>query len=147
MNPGNRIIFELHPEDRARLDAIIAKLDNMQPLCDDCVDNVLHLVEPTPAPAPAARATAEPEPAVEPTPAPAPAARATAEPEPAVEPTPEPVAEPPSLAEFQKAVAVRCTENPALKPKVRELVNKYAPSVSEIPADKRHEFLTQLAAL
>ena len=127
MNAVNKIIVELHPEDRARLDAIIAKLDSLQPHCDDCVDNVLHLVEPTPAPAPAARATAEPEPAPEPAPA--------------------PVAEPPSLAEFQKAVTERCVASPAVKAKVRELVNKYAPSVSEIPSDKRVEFLDQLAAL
>lgn len=119
----NKIIVELHPEDRARLDAIIAGLDKLQPHCDSCVDNVLHLVEGA-QPAPV-----EPAPVAEP------------------EPTPAPAAEPPSLAEFQKAVAVRCAENPAVKPKVRELVNKYAPSVSEIPADKRHEFLTQLAAL
>lgn len=131
----NKIIVELHPEDRARLDAIIAKLDSLQPHCDDCVENVVTMVEaahpakPAPAPAPAARPTAELE-----TP-------------PWTEPAPVPAVEPPTLAEFQKAVAIRCTENPALKPKVRELVNKYAPSVSEIPADKRLEFLDQLAAL
>lgn len=125
----NKIIVELHPEDRARLDAIIAKLDNLQPHCDDCVENVVNMVEAAhPAP------VAEPEPVVE---------APTAEPEPA----PAPAVEPPTLAEFQKAVAVRCAENPTVKPKVRELVNKYAPSVSEIPADKRIEFLAQLAAL
>lgn len=133
----NKIIVELHPDDRARLDAIIAKLDSLQPHCDDCVENVVTMAE--------AAHPAKPAPA----PAPAPAARPTAEPEtpPWTEPAQAPVAEPPSLADFQKAVAVRCTESPALKPKVRELVNKYAPSVSEIPADKRHEFLAQLAAL
>lgn len=118
----NKIIVELHPEDRARLDAIIAKLDSLQPHCADCVENVVNMVEAA-HPAPVARPTAEPEPA------------------------PAPAVEPPTLAEFQKAVAVRCAENPAVKPKVRELVNKYAPSVSEIPADKRVEFLAQLAAL
>jgi len=131
----NKIIFELSPEDRARLDAIIAKLDGLAPHCDDCVDNVLQVVEGA---HPAKPATA-----------PAPAARPTAEPEspPWTEPAPAPVAEPPSLAEFQRVVTERCVASPAVKAKVRELVNKYAPSVSEIPADKRHEFLAQLAAL
>lgn len=125
----NKIIVELHPEDRARLDAIIVKLDNLQPHCDDCVENVVTMVE-------AAHPASTPETAPV-------APRPTAEPETA----PVPTVEPPTLAEFQKAVAVRCAENPALKPKVRELVNKYAPSVSEIPTDKRIEFLDQLAAL
>lgn len=121
----NKIIFELSPEDRARLDAIIAKLDGLAPHCDDGVDNVVHMVE---AAHPAAPATAPEAP-------------------PWTESTPPPAAEPPALAEFQKAVAVRCAENPAVKPKVRELVNRYAASVSEIPEDKRLEFLAQLAAL
>lgn len=122
----NKIIFELSPEDRARLDAIIAKLDGLAPHCDDCVDNVVHMVE---AAHPAASAPApEAPPWTEPTPPPA-------------------AAEPPALAEFQKVVTVRCAENPAVKLKVRELVNRYAPSVSEIPEDKRLEFLDLLAKL
>lgn len=126
----NKIIFELSPEDRARLDAIIAKLDGLAPHCDDCVDNVVNMVE---AAHPAAPAPVAPQ-SLEPVPIP-------------VAPTPPPAAEPPALAEFQKAVAVRCAENPAVKPKVRELVNRYAASVSEIPEGKRLEFLAQLAAL
>ena len=123
----NRIVIEFSPDDRARLDAIIAGLDKLQPHCDSCVDNVLQVVEG--AIAPAAAPAADPDPAPFDT---------------------EPVApnvEPPSLADFQKAVALRCTENPALKPKVRELVNRYAGSVSEIPPEKRLEFLDQLAKL
>lgn len=123
----NRIVIEFSPEDRARLDAIIAGLDKLQPHCDSCVDNVLQVVEGAIAPAAA--------PAVDPDPAPF-------DTEPAA-----PAVEPPSLADFQKAVTLRCVENPAVKPKVRELVNRYAGSVSEIPPEKRLEFLDMLAKL
>lgn len=121
----NRIVIELHPEDRARLDALIAGLEKLQPNCDSCVDNVLRVVEDAHAEKPAA----------DPAPPTAP-----------VE-TPAPAAEPPSLADFQKAVALRCAQNPAVKPKVRELVNRYAESVSEIPPEKRTEFLDLLSRL
>lgn len=129
----NKIVIELHPEDRARLDAIIAGLEKLQPNCDSCVDNVLSVVEGAFGEKPAAVPAEDPQPV---TPAPAPT------PEPAA-----PAAEPPSLADFQKAVAMRCASNPAIKPKVRELVNRFAESVSEIPADKRLEFLDLLAKL
>lgn len=127
----NKIVIELHPEDRARLDAIIAGLEKLQPNCDSCVDNVLSVVEgdfcekPT---APAAVPAKDPHPVTPPE-----------------APAPVPAAEPPSLADFQKAVAMRCASNPAIKPKVRELVNRFAESVSEIPAEKRLEFLDLLA--
>lgn len=121
----NRIVIEFSPEDRARLDAIIAGLEKLQPHCDSCVDNVLSVVEGAIAPAAA--------PAVDPDPAPFDTASEA------------PTVEPPSLADFQKAVALRCVENPAVKPKVRELVNRYAGSVSEIPEEKRLEFLDLLA--
>lgn len=124
----NRIVIELSAEDRARLDALIAGLEKLQPNCDSCVDNVLRVVEDAHAEKPTA-APAE-DPALFDIPA---------EPDPAVEP--------PSLADFQKAVALRCAQNPAVKPKVRELVNRYAESVSEIPEDKRIEFLDLLAKL
>ena len=128
----NRIVFELSPEDRARLDAIIAGLDKLQPHCDSCVDNVLHVVEEAIVPAATVAPAAAAAPAVDPDPAP-------------FETTP--AVEPPSLADFQKAVALRCAENPAVKPKVRELVNRYAASVSEIPEEKRLEFLDLMAKL
>lgn len=125
----NKIVIEFHPEDRARLDAIIAGLEKLQPNCDSCVDNVLRVVEGARDEKPAAAPAEDPQPV---TPAPA--------------PVPEvPAAEPPSLADFQKAVAMRCASNPAIKPKVRELVNRFAESVSEIPPEKRLEFLDLLA--
>lgn len=128
----NKIVIEFHPEDRARLDAIIAGLEKLRPNCDSCVDNVLRVVEGARDEKPAAAPEKDPQPV---TPAPAP-----------VPDVPEvPAAEPPSLADFQKAVAMRCASNPAIKPKVRELVNRFAESVSEIPAEKRLEFLDLLA--
>ncbi len=129
----NNIVIELHPEDRARLDAIIVALDKLQPNCDNCVDNVLHAIEGARDEKPAAAPAADPQPV---TPAPAPVPEVPEAPV---------TAEPPSLADFQKAVALRCASNPAIKPKVRELVNRFAPSVSEIPPEKRLEFLDLLA--
>lgn len=125
----NKIVIEFHPEDRARLDAIIAGLEKLQPNCDSCVDNVLRVVEGARDEKPAAAPAEDPQPV---TPAPAPVPEALA-------------AEPPSLADFQKAVAMRCASNPAIKPKVRELVNRFAESVSEIAPEKRLEFLDLLA--
>ena len=135
----NNIVIELHPEDRARLDAIIAGLSKLQPVCDTCVEHVVHMFEGAPQ-------TAKPDfldkqlnlpqtPVADPAPA--------KDPEPTQDPTPAA----PNLAEFQKVVTERCAASPAVKAKVRELVNRYAPSVSEIPEDKRNEFLALLATV
>lgn len=62
-------------------------------------------------------------------------------------PAPAPEAKPISLGEFQKAIVTRCAESAAVKKKVQALVHKYAPSVSEIPEDKRSEFLAALAQI
>lgn len=116
----NKIVVELHPEDRARLDRILAALEGSTPRPELPVEGAAHL-EPVAAPAPA--------PAAEPAP---------------VEPVP---AEPMSLGEFQKAVTTWLAGNPAKKPQARELVNRYAPSATEIPPEKRAEFLALLDAL
>lgn len=131
---SNKIVVELHPEDRARLDAIIAGLEKLPRFGLDLaqgtdftsgfpVEGIAHL-EPVDAPAPA--------PAAEPAP---------------VEPVTAPDPEPMSLAEFQKVVTVWLANNPAKKPQARELVNRYAPSATEIPPEKRAEFLAALNAL
>lgn len=130
----NKIVIELHPEDRARLDAIIAGLEKLPRIGVDLasapdftaglpVEGAAHL-EPVDAPAPA--------PAAEPAP---------------VEPVPVPSADPMGLAEFQKVVTVWLAGNPTKKPQARELVNRYAPSATEIPPEKRAEFLAALGAL
>lgn len=115
----NKIVVELHPEDRARLDRILAALEGSTSRPELPVEGAAHL-EPVDAPAPA--------PAAEPAP---------------VEPSPEPM----SLGEFQKAVTTWLAGNPAKKPQARELVNRYASSATEIPPEKRAEFLALLSTL
>lgn len=115
---SNKIVIELCAEDRARLDAIIDGLQNRSAAPVETLTTDFAASFPDPQP--------EPEPA------------------PAEVPTPAPV---PSLAEFQKAITLRCAESAAVKTKVRELVNRFAPSVSEIPEEKRAEFLDLLSKL
>lgn len=126
----NTITISLCPEDRARLDAILDALKAGTHDCSNCVQSAVGMALNAAEPAPIAPA---PQPATDPDPAPVPA------PDPAPEP------EPVSLAEFQKAITLRCAESAAVKSKVRELVNRFAPAVSEIPPEKRAEFLTLLA--
>lgn len=136
----NKIVVELHPEDRARLDAIIRGLAALAP---GSMSDAAEALAQMPWPRPSAVAddfpvegTAHLEPVDAPAPAPA------AEPAP-VEPSPEPM----SLGEFQKAVTTWLAGNPAKKPQARELVNRYASSATEIPPEKRAEFLALLSAL
>ena len=75
-------------------------------------------------------------------------APATTEPEPpAVESVPEPEVKPISLAEFQKAVTLAVSKGPEAKKAAKAVINKYAPSVSEVPEDKRSEVVAELAKL
>lgn len=122
------ITIELCAEDRARLDAIIAGLQGKAPA-------VAPAEVPVADPAPVADFPVVPDQV--------PWDEAPADPAPA----PAPAAKPVSLAEFQKAITLRCAESPKVKAAVRELVNGYAPSVSTIPEDKRSEFLAKLAAI
>lgn len=124
----NKIVFELCAEDRARLDAIIAGLAAQAPGSrSDAAEALAH---------PADASTVHLEPPTEP-PAPDPA------PAPEVKPEVKPV----SLGEFQKAIVTRCAKSADTKKKVQALVHKYAPSVSEIPEDKRSEVLAELAKI
>lgn len=173
----NRIVIELHPEDRSRLDALTEALGQMQhssvratAALERFVDRLLVLasesapadaqtpaadVNPPEDPAPTETQTPVEEPAPTETQAPVEAPAPTPAEEqppfdvesPAPVEDPAPAVEPPSLAEFQKAVAMRCVANPAIKTKVRELVSRYAASVSGIPAEKRAEVLDLLAKL
>lgn len=67
----------------------------------------------------------------------------------AEETTPEPTPEvkPISLAEFQKAVTIVCAKGPTQKAAAKEIINKYAVSVSAVPEDKRSEVMAELAKL
>ena len=117
---SNKIVIELCAEDRARLDAIIDGLQNCFAVPGEILTTDFAASFPDPQLAPAEA------------------------PAPVEAPAPAPV---PSLAEFQKAITLRCAESAAVKTKVRELVNRFAPSVSEIPEEKRAEFLDLLSKL
>ena len=124
----NVIEFKLCAEDRQRLDEIIAFTGMI----------AAGMKSRAAAEHPADASTAHLEPPV--------AAPAASQPEPAaVDPAPE--VKPIPLGEFQKAIVTRCAESAAMKAKVQALVHKYAPSVSEIPEDKRAEVLAELAKL
>lgn len=64
-----------------------------------------------------------------------------------VEEIPAPVEEvkPVTLAEFQKAVTLAVSKSAEAKKAVKELINKYAASVSAVPEDKRAEVMDELA--
>lgn len=68
-----------------------------------------------------------------------------------VEETPAPVAEstpdvkPVSLAEFQKAVTLAVSKGADAKKAAKDIINKYAASVSAVPEDKRAEVMAELA--
>lgn len=125
----NVIEFKLCAEDRQRLDEIIGFVGMIAAGMQSRSAAAEH-----PADAP----TAHLEPLA--------AAPAASQPEPVpVEPAPE--VKPIPLGEFQKAIVTRCAASAAMKAKVQELVHKYAPSVSEIPEDKRAEVLAELAKL
>lgn len=162
----NKIVVELHPEDRARLDAVIAGLQALASapaapatplppaMMDAAFQRFLEKREqeekiqaaaaevfgkdqaPAPAPAPAAEFPVVPD--QSPWDLTTPAAPA---------PAPAPAVKPVSLAEFQKAITLRCAESAETKAAVRGLVREYATSVSVIPEEKRSEFLAKLAAI
>lgn len=121
----NVIEFRLCAEDRARLDDIIAGLAALVPsgtmsdAAEALTAPVLPPEESHPADAPVAH----------------------------LDPPAAPAAKPISLAEFQKEFTTRAAESAAMKAKVRELIHKYADSVSAIPEDKRTAVLAELAAL
>lgn len=135
----NVITIELCAEDRARLDRLAKAQEYNSKLLEALL---LRMTEETPP------ATC-PENATE---------TADAAPPPVAHPAddvapweaPAPVPAPPaevSLAEFQKALSLRCAESDDMKAKVRGLLHEYAEAASKVPADKRAEVLGRLAAL
>lgn len=123
----NLIEFKLCAEDRARLDAIIAGLAKVAAAA--AAEAAPLIVEATATLAGAAEHPVD-----------APATHL----EP---PAPAPEVQPVSKGEFQKAIVIRCAESADMKAKVQALVHKYAPSVSEIPEEKRPEVLAALKNL
>lgn len=123
------IVIELCAEDRARLDRLAAALERD---CSSCASTLVEGLQSLIAnlQAPASAPVTEPAPIPD-TPSPAPA--------PDQAPVPEV-----SLAEFQKALTLRCSESPETKAKVRALLNQYAAAASAVPPEKRAEVLAKL---
>lgn len=115
----NRIVIELCPEDRARIDALAGALRSccapvtttVTAPAESFLDKELHTPEA-----------------------------------PAEVPDP-PAAEPVSLAEFQKVLSERWAQSTEMKARVRALLNEYAESASAVPEDKRAEVLDRLREL
>lgn len=55
--------------------------------------------------------------------------------------------EPVSFPEFQKAVTQTVAKGPKQKEAAKAIINEYAPSVSEVPEDKRAEVMAKLAQI
>lgn len=147
------ITVELCSEDRARLDAVIDALANLTS-CASCVASVAPLLEKASAIVDAAPASlVEPQKIADSassasTPsndtAPEADVAQTAADAPETAPWESPVV---SLAEFQKALSLRCSESDAMKAKVRALLHEYAPAASQVPEAKRAEVMARLASL
>lgn len=157
----NVITIELCAEDRARLDRLIAAMERKT--CDKCVATVSEVLGQARVPAsdPLQQKLADTlAKAGEPTEAPKNATHAPSgvpaspnthpidEELPWAEsaPAPVPVKEI-DLAEFQKALTLRCAESEEMKARVRALLHEYGPAASKVPADKRAEVLERLAKL
>lgn len=132
----SNITIELSKKDRELLEGLMGSvtllasvIGNAQPKVVQ--ENIINKVTETLAP-------------VEETPPPA------ADP---VEETPTPVAEttpevkPVSLAEFQKAVTLAVSKGADAKKAAKDIINKYAASVSAVPEDKRAEVMAELAKI
>ena len=62
-------------------------------------------------------------------------------------PAPAPEVKPIPFAEFQKAVTLAVSKGAEAKKTVKAIINKYAPSVSEVPDDKRAEVIAELSQI
>ena len=139
-----KIVMELCPEDRARLDAILEELKSSRPNCERCVSTMSeswksataaqHPVDAVPP------ATVED---VAPAPAPAPAA----DPAPAVDPAPAAEEEKYTLEKVRSAVMTASRKSPEMKKKVKALLNQYAESVTKLPEADYPAFMTDLKKL
>lgn len=134
-----KITVEMSKEDRLLVEGLmgsitnlVTTIGNMQPpavqqqiIAEIRKDGVVREPVDVPAPAPAAEPAA-----VEPVP---------------TEPAPE--VKPVSLAEFQKAVTQAVAKGAKQKAAAKEIINKYAASVSAVPEEKRAEVMAELAKI
>lgn len=134
----NHIVIELCAEDRARLDKIIEKLENVSPRCDSCVKAFVDLAQGKAAEAPEITAD-EPQP-VEPK-------QTQPEPEKASAPKNEDKSPAPEVTvEDIRSKYMSLAATPK-REEARMLIKLYADKISDIPADKRAEVLEKLTAL
>ena len=133
-----KITTEFSPEDRKLLEGLMGSitllasvLGNAQP--KEVQQQIIQEVHGSDHPIDASTAHLEP-----------PADPAPVEPAP-VEPVTAP--DPVSFAEFQKAVTQVVAKGAKQKAAAREIINKYATSVSEVPEDKRAEVMAELAKI
>jgi hypothetical protein len=124
----NTITIELCKEDRKRIDEVIAFLG----LIAGELKSRPSTVEQTPAPVVATDPDNNEYPVT-----------LFSEPAPVAETEPE--VKPVSLAEFQKAVTLAVSKGADAKKAAKEIINKYAASVSAVPEDKRAEVMAELA--
>lgn len=141
-----KIVVEMCPEDRARLDAILEELKSSRPNCERCVSAMgeswknataaaMHPVDAVPP------ATVEDvAPAPDPAPDPAPAAAGPA-------PAPATEEEKYTLEKVRSAVMTASRKSPELKKKVKALLNQYAESVTKLQEADYPAFMTELKKL
>ena len=133
-----KIVMELCPEDRARLDAILEELKSSRPNCERCVSTmseswksattaIQHPVDAVP-PATVEDVAPAPDPAADPAPAPAPAAEE----------------EKYTLEKVRSAVMTASRKSPEMKKKVKALLNQYAESVTKLPEADYPAFIAKL---
>lgn len=128
----NTITIQLCAEDRARIDRVIELLGGLQqPSCSACVEGVAKYMDH-------AAAIMDAQPARDPAPVP----EAPAESVP-----PAPAAPSVTLEQIQKK-ATQIAAGPAdKKAKLRAIVNRYAPKVTDLPESCWDEVWTALCAL
>lgn len=137
----NKIIIELAAEDRKRLDDILAALQS-RPDCDKCVQTVTAAIDRQNEPQSEEKPQAKEEPE----------APAFVEVPPGLDAVPwgdevpvEAAAPTYTKEEVRKKVVELCAAGH--KTAVREIVNKYAPNVTEIPENKCDEVMEKLMQL
>lgn len=135
---SNNITIELSKEDRILLEGLMGSVTllasviaNAQPkevqekVTAEVLEPAVKMQEEIPAADPVEENTTN-----------------AAEPAPVAEPTEE--VKPVSLAEFQKAVTLAVSKGADAKKAAKEIINKYAASVSAVPEDKRAEVMAEL---
>lgn len=140
----NTITIQFCDEDRKRIDELIAFAGLLVGEIRSHKDAIKFGAVPAIAEK-AAPQVAETNTAADENPAVAPIIEEPIPVEPVAEPAPE--VKPVSLAEFQKTVTLVVSKGTEAKQAVKSIINKYAPSVSEVPEDKRAEVIAELSKI